>query len=206
MRCLFFVSSWFVQRGSLTVNIDLSDVTNKYYTVLYRTVRWWYMRKRISGSRKIPTIGSTVQWETRQASFPTGTVGPRVGIFLSPLNTNDGFYLSHTPILALGKDRKQTAARWPHVYPWCHCNVKMTSPCRISAYSGFSGSLFQVFKYKLGIKWWARKRIHNSCEDGIEKSVPRDHWLSSLGKPRDANRWSSGQIFLSHLHIHDRFL
>ena len=30
-----------------------------------------------------------------QASFPTGTVGPWVGIFLSPLNTNDGFYLSH---------------------------------------------------------------------------------------------------------------
>ena len=47
-----------------------------------------------SGDRKIPTLGSTVQWETRQASFPTGTVGPRVGIFLSPLNTNDGFYLS----------------------------------------------------------------------------------------------------------------
>ena len=47
-----------------------------------------------SGSRKIPTLGSTVQWETQQASFPTGTVGPRVGIFLEPLNTNDGFYLS----------------------------------------------------------------------------------------------------------------
>ena len=41
------------------------------------------------------------------------------------------------------------------------------------------------------------------CEDGIEKSVPRDHCLSSLGKPRDANRRSSGQIFLSHLHTHD---
>ena len=40
-----------------------------------------------SGSRKIPTLGSIVQWETREASFPTGTVGPRVGIFLSPLNT-----------------------------------------------------------------------------------------------------------------------
>ena len=26
-----------------------------------------------------------------------GTVGPRVGIFLSLLNTNDGFYLSHIP-------------------------------------------------------------------------------------------------------------
>ena len=48
-----------------------------------------------SGSRKIPTLGSTVQWETRQASFSTGTMGPRVGIFLSPLITNDGFYLSH---------------------------------------------------------------------------------------------------------------
>ena len=33
----------------------------------------------------------------RQASFPTGTVGPQVRIFLSPLNTNDGFYFSHIP-------------------------------------------------------------------------------------------------------------
>ena len=31
----------------------------------------------------------------REASFPTGTVDPRVGISLSPLNTNDGFFLSH---------------------------------------------------------------------------------------------------------------
>ena len=67
-----------------------------------------------SGSRKIPTLGSTVQWETRQASFPTGTVGPRVGIFLSPLNTNDGFYLSHTPVPALRKDKKRLAACRPH--------------------------------------------------------------------------------------------
>ena len=35
MRCLFAVSSRFVLRASLTVNIDLSDVTNKYYTLLY---------------------------------------------------------------------------------------------------------------------------------------------------------------------------
>ena len=73
MHCLFAVSSRFVQRASLTVNIDLSDVTNRYYTVLYRTA---------------------VVYE--KTSFPTGTVGPRVGIFLSPLNTNDGFYLSPT--------------------------------------------------------------------------------------------------------------
>ena len=43
-----------------------------------------------SGSRKIPTLGSTVQWETRQAWFPTGTVGPRVDSIY-----NDGFYLSY---------------------------------------------------------------------------------------------------------------
>ena len=47
-----------------------------------------------SGSRKIPTLGSTVQWDTQQALFPIGMVGPWVGIFLSPLDTNDGFYLS----------------------------------------------------------------------------------------------------------------
>ena len=41
----------------------------------------------------------------------------------------------------------------------------------------------------------SKKRIYNSCEDGIEKSVPRDHQLSSLGKPHDANQWSSGWIF-----------
>ena len=30
--------------------------------------------------------------------------------------------------------------------------------------------------------------------------------MSSLGKPRDAKRQSSGQIFLSYPHTHDRFL
>ena len=112
MRCLFAVSSWFLQRASLTVNIDLSDVTNKKYTVLYRTLEVYEKKNRslvFSGSRKIPTLGSTVQWETRQASFPTGTVGPRVGIFLSPLNTNDGFYLSY-PVCTL--------AIWKLLHRW----------------------------------------------------------------------------------------
>ena len=44
------------------------------------------------------------------------------------------------------------------------------------------------------------------CEGGIEKSVTRDHRLSSVGKPRGANRCSSVHIFLSHPHTHDRFL
>ena len=55
-------------------------------------------------------------------------------------------------------------------------------------------------------KWWARKWIHYLCEGKIEKSVPQDHRSSSLSKPRDAKQRSSGQIFLSYPHTHDRFL
>ena len=73
MRCSFAVSSWFVERASSTVNIDLSDVTNKYYTVLYRPVVVYEKKNRslvFSGSRKIPTLGSTVQWELGKPRFP----------------------------------------------------------------------------------------------------------------------------------------
>ena len=125
MHCLFAVSSWFVQRASLTVNIDLSDVTNRYYAVLYRTVVVYEKKNKslvFSGSRKIPTLGSSVQWEIQQASFPTETMGPRVGIFLSPLNTNDGFYLSHIP---------RTNSRMS-IDKWHHCHVKVTSSNYVS--------------------------------------------------------------------------
>ena len=37
------------------------------------------------------------------------------------------------------------------------------------------------------------------CEDGIEESVPHDHRLSSLGKQRDANRWSLGRNLYHNL-------
>ena len=71
-----------------------------------------------SGSRTIPILGSTIKWETRLAWFPTGTVGPQVGIFLSPLNTNDGFYLFHKPCTSQSKrSNTHDAARWPHVDP-----------------------------------------------------------------------------------------
>ena len=39
-----------------------------------------------------------------------------------------------------------------------------------------------------------------------EKSVPWDHCLSSLGKPRDAKQQSSARIVLYYHHTHDRFL
>ena len=71
---------------------------------------------------------------------------------------------------SVGKIKKRTAARWPHVPPWRHCNVKMTSPCLISAYFKFSGNPFHgLFHYKsiylvvskkknpLFVWWWDRK-------------------------------------------------
>ena len=51
-----------------------------------------------------------------------------------------------------------------------------------------------------------KKIIHYSCEGRIEKSVTRDHRLSSLSKPRDAKRQSWGWFFLSYPHTHDCYL
>ena len=48
------------------------------------------------GTEKSQPEGPRFQWETRLAEFPTGTVDPRVGIFLKPLNTNDRFFFSYT--------------------------------------------------------------------------------------------------------------
>ena len=57
--------------------------------------------------------------------------------------------ISHTRTSS-GKYKKRTAASWPHIVLWRHCNVKMTSPCRNTFISGFSGSLFHVFfQYKM---------------------------------------------------------
>ena len=41
----------------------------------------------------------------------------------------------------------------------------------------------------------SKKKNPYSCEGRIEKSVPRDHRLSSLGKPRGAKRRSSDTFF-----------
>ena len=55
------------------------------------------------------------------------------------------------------------------------------------------------FKYKNAVfNGVQEKESHYLCEGGIEKSVPHDHHLSSLVKPHDDNRWSSGLIFLSN--------
>ena len=72
-------------------------------------------------------------------------------------------YYSHT--LTSPRERWKTNSR---TLAARRVRYVIVSACRISAYSGFSGSLFHIFQYKWGIEWWARKRIHYSCEDGIE--------------------------------------
>ena len=57
--------------------------------VLCKIIRWLFVRKRIHHWCSVSTGKSQpscppFHWETRQGSFPTGTVDPRVGIFLSP--------------------------------------------------------------------------------------------------------------------------
>ena len=54
-----------------------------------------------------PPFSGKPGWETWQASFSTGAVGHRFGIFLSPLSTNDGFYLAHIPVPAEGNIKKK---------------------------------------------------------------------------------------------------
>ena len=50
-----------------------------------------------SGDRKIPTQGPTAPVENEACRVSHLTVDPRVGIFLSPRYTSDGFFFSHIP-------------------------------------------------------------------------------------------------------------
>ena len=100
---------------------------------------------------EIPNLGSIVQWETQQASFPTVTVGPGVWIFLSPLNTSE--QLSHLRVPTCRKDKNRTATRRLHAGRTSIRDVIVMLnevTMSISAYSGFSGSLscFCFFSYR----------------------------------------------------------
>ena len=108
-----------------------------------------------------PHSGAKFYTKLPHKTVPTTNNEPKMTPSLSLSRTPDRdfrcFYpsekfLSHFSVPACGKNKKQTAACWPNVYVWRHCNVKMTSPYRISAYLGFSGSLFHIFHKKWGIK------------------------------------------------------
>ena len=102
----------------------LCDVINKYYTVCRSMVCEKYNPLLLfSGSRK--------------------TVDPRIGIFLSPLNTGWSMmysFLSHIPIdlPAHGKDIRKTAAHWHHTFMHTHTpihNLRLWPKCPPLAFS-----------------------------------------------------------------------
>ena len=114
-------------------------------------------------------------------------------------------YLTHVILPRLSwEDCSLVVLELTHmVVKWRQCLVKVKSSCDIAS-QRIQWLLEAYFNIKS--QWWARKRIHYLYEDGIEKAVPHDHRLSSLGKPCDAKQWSLGKIFLSHPHNQDQFL
>ena len=62
----------------------------------------------------------------------------------------------------------------------------------------FLEAFFHVIQYKMRYLVVSKKNNPLFVWGCDRKSVPRDHRLSSLGKPRNGNRRSSGRIFLSH--------
>ena len=86
------------------------------------------------------------------------------------------------------------------------CESDIIISCRISTFRNFLVNLGAFFNYANAVFNGEQEKESTIHVGKIEKSVPQDHHLSSLRKPRDAKRWSSGQIFLSHPHTHDRFL
>ena len=205
MRCLVAVSSWFVQPASST------SVTSPTIIILHRTVR--SLNLQLVYDKKESIIG--VQWfqknhnpwvhrsEGNSASLVFHLNGGPSGWDFSVPTGHQWWILSHIPKPALGKDKKGIAARRPHAgRTFIHDGIVMlkwrhhTASQRIQ---DFLEVFFMFFQDRMRYLVVNKKRIHYSCEDGIGKSFPRDHRLSSLIKPLDANRWSSGRIFLSTL-------
>ena len=83
--------------------------------------------------------------------YYTGTVGPRIGIFLSPLDANDGFYLSHIPVPARGKDKNEQ----PHLGHWSICDVIVMLKLNHHVVSQHIQDFLEVFlmfsQYKMGV-------------------------------------------------------
>ena len=94
-------------------------------------------------------------------------------------------FISHTPYQPVGKIKIEQL----------HVEIQVTSSECCHYVSVLSSFWEPFFKYKNAIFNCVQEKIHYLCEDGIENSVPRDHHLSSLSKPCDVKRWSSGQIF-----------
>ena len=96
------------------------------------------------------------------------------------------------PYQPVEKIKKRTAARRPHAGRTSIRDVIVMLKLRHHVASrriqDFLEAFFIFSNIKCVLIGEQEKKIHYSCEDGIEKSVHRDHHLSSVGKPFDANR------------------
>ena len=106
--------------------------------------------------------------------------------------------LSRIPVLAHGKDKKQTATRRLQAGSMSIrvfiILLKLRHHVTTQCIQDFLEVFFMFFQYEISGE--QEKRIHYSCEDGIEKYVPH----SSLSKPHDANGWSSGDFSIAPSH------
>ena len=141
--CLWAVSSWFVQRASLTININLSDVTNEWYIQCVAKCRIDIWEKIINNYCSVVTgksqpLGSTIlgkphfQLECRAHGF--GFPCPH----WRPMMDSSYVTYLYQPI---EKIKKRTATHPPMTSLQC----KMTSQCRISANLNFLDAFFHVF-------------------------------------------------------------
>ena len=107
------------------------------------------------------------------------------------------------PVPACKKDENRTAARRKASDVIVMLKWRHHAKSHLSVFRNFWEPFLNIKMRYLMVR---KKIIHYLCQDGIEKSVPPDNQLSSLGKPRDANRWSSGRILLLHPQTHEIFL
>ena len=160
----------------------MTPPTNSIYST-WLNVELVYEKKNrsllFSGSRKIPNLGSIVQWLTQQASFPTGIEGPWVGIFLSPLYTYDRFYLSYIPEPTFGKDKKSNRCLLKD--KWRHHHVKVTSLC--PSFWEYKTDVLNGVKEKLSriyVGLWQKNQtlVITVCRQSASLVMP-------MGDPRD---------------------
>ena len=176
---LYSARHWLFTSTSVTSPTDITQ---------YCTVRSWYMRKRIDHwcsvvPEKSKPSGPPFSGKLGKPRFPLERWAPGLGFFcLHWTPMMDSIYLTY-PVLTCGIDKNLTSTCW-----------NTSDVIGMLKWRYYVCVLISFWEYK-NAKLCARKRIHYLCEDGIENSVPRDHYLPSLSKPCDAKLWSSRQIF-----------
>ena len=204
MRCLFAVSSWFVQRASLTViNIDLSD-----RMVAKCRIRIWEKESVIGVQwfEKNPnpwvhrSVGNSKSLVYHWKGWPTGWN------FSVPTEHQWWILFISQTVPALEKNENEL----PHVGRTSVRDVlwimKWRHHIAYECIHDFLEVFLMFFQFKMRYLVVNKKKNPLFVWGWDKKIYPADHHFSSLRKPCDANLWSSGWIFLSRPYTHEGFL